>query len=448
MRPFRFLFAACISVGAMVACATSPTDDMDSGPADAGGEGGLSCGAATKCGVGAAAKCADLTKDPANCGACGVKCTSTQFCAGGKCSDQCNTPFKLCGQFCVNTDTDHENCGMCGKGCTSDQECVGKACVKKCTGGLTACGDVCADLTADHENCGTCSTACAMTEICSGGLCCAANQTSCMGQCVDLQGNNDNCGACGFACGGPTPYCVKGKCNNCNPAVLLIMDQDGSSDNQKLALALNGLGIPTTLINNGIETYNANPDASSFGAVLVSGGADFSPNSDMPNAGQQAIVAAHNKGVGVVLVEPLQYSVYYNSYLNTLSGLFLATGMSADDIIDDGPPYPKLTKTVNHAIWNGITAPVDLNPLYDIYVMQGGLANGATAIAQCSGAYPYGSPCTGIGTILVKTNSGGRIAHFNSSINDSAYWNFGAWSPNADIVKLMTNAVQWASNCQ
>src|SRR5215813_7874330 len=110
MSHLRFFFvAACASMGWLAACATTSQDDMDSGAPDAGGEGGLNCGAATKCGAGAMAKCVDLMKDKDNCGACGKKCAASQFCAGGKCSEQCDVPFKLCGQFCVNTETDHDN---------------------------------------------------------------------------------------------------------------------------------------------------------------------------------------------------------------------------------------------------------------------------------------------------------------------------------------------------
>lgn len=446
MSHFRFLFvAAFASLGLLGACATSSTEEVDAGTPDAGGETGLNCGAATKCGLGAATKCADLTKDPANCGACGKACTAGQFCAGSKCADACNSPFKLCGQFCVNVDTDHDNCGSCGKGCTAEQDCIAKACVKKCALGLTPCGDTCANLTSDHDFCGDCNTACGMTENCSGGICCAAGQTSCMGQCVDLQYSNDNCGVCGFACGGQTPYCVNGKCSTCNPSVLLLMDQDGSADNQKLATALGNLGIPTVLKNFGIEQYNGTPDASTFGAIVVSAGDDSFMNNDMPNSGQQAIVAAQQKGIGIVLVEPLQYNNYYQSYLQTLSALFLVNGNSDEYFQDDGPPWPKITKTANHAIWTGVTAPVDLNPVYYAYTMQSTKVGSATVIGQCSAQYTSGTACNGAGIVLVKATTGGRVAHFNATMNDSS---FGSWSANASIVKLMTNAVQWASNCQ
>jgi hypothetical protein len=100
---------------------------------------------------------------------------------------------------------------------------------------------------------------------------------------------------------------------------------------------------------------------------------------------------------------------------------------------------------VNHAIWTGVTAPLDLNPLYYAYTMQSSAATGATAIAQCSGAYISGAACTGAGTVLVKSSSGGRIVHINATINDSGN---GSWAANADITKLMTNAVQWVTACQ
>jgi len=429
-------------LGVLVACATStPMESDDSGTPDAAMmDVPISCGSMTQCG----SQCTDTAKDPNNCGTCGTKCKPGQYCAASKCNDNCIPPLQLCGQYCVDLDSDHDNCGMCGKGCTVDQVCASKSCVKKCAPGLTACDMTCADLTTDHDHCGDCNTTCAMNEICTGGICCAQGQVECSGACSDLTADANNCGVCGFACGGGTPFCVKGKCAVCNPAVLLVMDATGANtQNKKFAQALNSAGIPTTLFNNGIETYSGNPPATQFGAVLVSGGDETFPAADMPAAGQQSIVSAKAKGIGIVLVEPLQYSVVYNSYLSTLSSLFLATGSSDDYFYDSGPPWPKLTKTTTNAIWNGVKAPVDLNPLSFVDTMQATLANGASQIAQCSAANLVGTPCNGAGTILVKS-SGGRTAHFNGTINDSTY----AWANNADIVKLMVNAVSWVTNCQ
>jgi hypothetical protein len=212
MRSFIVLIGIVI-----VGCATSqPLVDDDSGVVDAGTspDGGKKCTSPqTLCG----AACADVTKDPNNCGACGTKCKVGQFCSSGKCSDGCNKPNVLCGQFCVDTTSDHENCGKCGMGCAADQECVGSACKKKCGTGLTLCDPDCVDTITDPNHCGDCNTACAMSEICTGSICCASGQTACMGQCTDLTNDANNCGQCGFTCGGNTPSCVNGNCTSFDP---------------------------------------------------------------------------------------------------------------------------------------------------------------------------------------------------------------------------------------
>lgn len=441
MHRLRFAFAVALALGAAAAaCATSASDDTtDSGVPDSGPKDGApSCGSMPVCG----GKCADVTKDPNNCGGCGKKCGANQFCASSKCSDACNAPLKLCGQFCVDVNADHDNCGMCGKGCAADQDCITGSCIKHCTGGLTPCDNQCVNLTTDHENCGSCSTACGQSEVCTGGLCCAAGLAACQGQCVDLAFSNDNCGQCGFACGAPNPYCVGGKCTGCNPTVLLLMDSS-SSDNQKLATDLNAAGLPTTLVSSGAQSYAGSPAASQFGAILVSGGSY--PSGDMGSAGQSAIVSAQQAGVGVVLVEPLQLSVIYDSYFGTLSQIFLEKG-STDAYAYDFSVYPTLVKTQNHAIWNGITSPMSTTAIDYLQGANGQLANGATSLGHCAvtGSGTDSNLCSGDGNVLVKSGTGGRIVHFNVSITDSSY----SWGNNADIRKMLVNALGWATTCK
>jgi hypothetical protein len=93
-----------------LSCATAPVFDEDAGTVpDAGGskpEAGACPGSQMRCG----ATCADTTKDPNNCGQCGTKCKTGEYCAGGKCNAACNQPMQLCGQFCVDISTDHDNC--------------------------------------------------------------------------------------------------------------------------------------------------------------------------------------------------------------------------------------------------------------------------------------------------------------------------------------------------
>jgi hypothetical protein len=208
---FAFAFVGLVAVS----CAQPTTFDEDSGTPlpDAGkSEGGTCMGSQIKCG----STCTDTTKDLSNCGACGKKCTATQFCASSKCSDTCPSPSKICGQFCVDVNTDHDNCGGCGKPCKGNEDCKAGMCQIKCPANLSVCDMTCVDTTSDSNYCGDCMTACAMNEHCTGSICCASTLTSCNGTCTDTNGDSNNCGACGFACGGNTPYCTNGTCGILN----------------------------------------------------------------------------------------------------------------------------------------------------------------------------------------------------------------------------------------
>ncbi len=237
------------ALGVVAACATSATS---TGPSCTGNE--------TACG----GRCITLTNDPANCGACGTKCASTEVCSAGKCSGSCNAGFTACSGSCVDVKTDKANCGSCGKACTGSETCSQGKCGTGgggCEGGTVSCGNSCVDTATDSANCGQCGNAC------SPGLVCIASKCACTGGltvcpkvvpsgdggaeggvsdassdggatqiCADLKTDNANCGACGNACmngaqckigDGGTPFCY----SPCGDGVLGGSEQcdDGNS---------------------------------------------------------------------------------------------------------------------------------------------------------------------------------------------------------------------------
>jgi hypothetical protein len=117
--------------------------------------------------------CADLSKNPEHCGACGVTCAASFICSGGACS--CPAPQTACGQSCVDLNNSGGNCGACGQACSGDQVCDRGSCVARCGGAGTICGGGCVDTQTDPVNCGGCAGTtgkrCAQGESCRGGAC-------------------------------------------------------------------------------------------------------------------------------------------------------------------------------------------------------------------------------------------------------------------------------------
>jgi len=76
-------------------------------------------------------RCIPVVADPANCGACGVRCSGATACSAGACVNECPIPLAACNNACVDTATDNDNCGGCGNKCGPTQGCSAGRCVDK-----------------------------------------------------------------------------------------------------------------------------------------------------------------------------------------------------------------------------------------------------------------------------------------------------------------------------
>ena len=65
-----------------------------------------------------------------NCGRCGNRCATGQYCGGATCRSGCPADLpNTCSGVCVDLTSDNRNCGACGRTCTTTRECVNRVCV-------------------------------------------------------------------------------------------------------------------------------------------------------------------------------------------------------------------------------------------------------------------------------------------------------------------------------
>ncbi|MEZ4314771.1 MAG: hypothetical protein R3F14_42695 [Polyangiaceae bacterium] len=189
---------------------------------------------------------ADVSADPAQCGACGNACVvphAQAACQSGQCTvGTCDPGWEDCdGEVqngCeANLDADPDNCGDCGTACPGSQSCQAGKCVLVCPDGTGDCDNNPANgcetnLDTDPDNCGFCGDACDLANAsatCAAGACvidtcnngfddCNANDAD--GCEANLQTSALTCGSCGNACpnaANGTSVCNSGQCAvNCN----------------------------------------------------------------------------------------------------------------------------------------------------------------------------------------------------------------------------------------
>jgi hypothetical protein len=120
---------------------SSGGSDGSSGGSD-GSSSGLGDGSTHEGGSGDA--CTPPFDTAENCGACGNKCTSPDdLCllvdGGFRCAADCTPPLTACSGQCVNLSRDPNNCGMCGVVCPS-QYCFLATCQGKLAGNIMVIG--------------------------------------------------------------------------------------------------------------------------------------------------------------------------------------------------------------------------------------------------------------------------------------------------------------------
>lgn len=150
--------------------------------------------------------CRDTRSDAANCGACDLRCGTSQVCTAGICESVvgCSTPRVMCGASCTDPSSDASNCGSCGRVCPSGTACSGGTCV--CPTGASLCGSACVFTLTDRANCGACGFVCSAGQVCIGGACSA--------RCGDGTCNGgETCTSCPTDCGACSARCGDGMCN-------------------------------------------------------------------------------------------------------------------------------------------------------------------------------------------------------------------------------------------
>ena len=230
--------AAVGLVAAACATATGPAD-----VSDAGGDAGACPGF-------------DLQTDVKHCGSCTKACASTEVCSAGACKSQCDPPTVKCSgaPTCSDLTKDPANCGQCGIACAvpdaggpdtgtgnpdsgiavadggvppdagsgwwrASSGCDGGKCGLDCGNGTLCSDGLCWDTHNAHDHCGDCNTACAPGDWCAQSHCCAPGKMNCAAVCIDVLSDPNNCGSCGVHCSGGTPYCASGVCTaGCVPS--------------------------------------------------------------------------------------------------------------------------------------------------------------------------------------------------------------------------------------
>ncbi|HEY3444871.1 MAG TPA: hypothetical protein VGK67_00850 [Myxococcales bacterium] len=402
----------------------------------------------------------NLASDVFNCAVCGNACpalaNATTACRSFVCGiDTCAPDFADCSAGAANgcetslaTDTDH--CGDCSTICPAvahgSRACTAKVCgIGSCATGFDDCdhdpSNGCeVDLLTDAQNCNACGAPCPAPSnalpACVGGVCgqgaCLAGFADCSGPLdgCEVATTNDpnNCGGCGIVCGSGS--CTAGKCD-CSRKVLILKD-DSDTGTAVLAAALTAAGFTVTTSAVPAYQYNGtNPALATFGAVIVlAGGPSGQPSvtTDMPAAGQTALVNFFNAGNGLVFTEWAAFHVASGRW-QTLKPLVL---LSRTVAYSGQVTYSVDPAFAAHPVWQGLPASFTFASTSNAGLTQ--IAPGTTRVA--------GSP-QAIDAVAIRDLPRGRIVHVAHAGNYAS----NGWT-NPNVQRLLANAAGWVARCQ
>ena len=406
----------------------------------------------------------NVATDPLNCGVCGLKCPAipkgTSKCDFFECVvATCEAGFGNCfgGQAdgCeTDLNTSLQHCSACGKPCpdvkNGDPECKAGTCrIGACDAGFKDCDDDLstgceAVLATDKKNCGGCGLACKDpingTATCIDGACklagCAAGFDSCDGDTgngceTPVLTDANNCGACTFKCG--SGQCQGGKCVPIT--TFLILRDTAAAANDEIAELETFLeqdtGFAVDVSTSRFFEYDGtNPPLTGYGGLLLLAGApdpSGSFSSDMPQAGQQAIVDFVNAANGLVMTEWAANYVRQGKWQTLKPFVLLERTIAFSGQVD----YRIEPAFKNHPIWAGFTD--------DTFVVNSaanlGVARLGPGIKRVATSAAVLDPVA-----ILELPNVGRVVHLSHS-GDYAP---NGWS-NPNIRRLLGNSVRWTA---
>lgn len=183
--------------------------------------------------------CVDPSRDPDNCGGCGMSCGVFE-CSASECTDDIRPDALLDGGLLpdgampadtgddggVNLIPGRDPPGTTPVGASFPDDTVQDG----CNLGETQCGGGCANLQKSRDHCGACGTPCRADQYCAEGMCvdrCEDPLHLCGGECVLLDSDPDNCGQCDNEC--RSGLCEMGVCADVVSGHLVVVGHDYTS---------------------------------------------------------------------------------------------------------------------------------------------------------------------------------------------------------------------------